>query len=193
MNNLIPKNEALQTMSDAEFALIEKRIEEEKMRRLQNAVNALTERIKQNEQKTAEEISALKDELKAQDEKTSYIHMKSADENYLTLRNLGRQHNPPILNKMKYLLQFARVLQETNEMLPYSRFLGGGNPLVVSYKITYANGFEGLSYKYHVTRTWERVNTALEECGLLVEFNACKNKKEVDRFIDNEIVPHIGV
>lgn len=128
------------------------------------------------------ELEKLKNNLAAQSEKVFFIHSRSADEKYLTMRMLGNRNIPPIANKMTRLLQYAGILQ-IGKSIPYSNALTGKEPIAITYKISNASGFEGLGYKFHEARTWEIIHKKLKKELLFNNFMNCSTKEELDKFI----------
>jgi len=128
------------------------------------------------------EIEKLKNNLDAQSEKVFFIHARSADEKYLTMRMLGNRNIPPIANKMTRLLQYAGILQ-IGKSIPYSNALAGKEPIAITYKISNAQGYEGLGYKFHEARTWEIIHKKLKKDELFNSFMNCSTKEELDKFI----------
>jgi len=128
------------------------------------------------------EIEKLKNNLDAQSEKVFFIHARSADEKYLTMRMLGNRNIPPIANKMTRLLQYAGILQ-IGKSIPYSNALAGKGPIAITYKISNAQGYEGLGYKFHEARTWEIIHKKLKKDELFNNFMNCSIKEELDKFI----------
>jgi len=128
------------------------------------------------------EIEKLKNNLDAQSEKVFFIHARSADEKYLTMRMLGNRNIPPIANKMTRLLQYAGILQ-IGKSIPYSNALAGKGPIAITYKISNAQGYEGLGYKFHEARTWEIIHKKLKKDELFNSFMNCSTKEELDKFI----------
>lgn len=128
------------------------------------------------------ELEKLKNNLAAQSEKVFFIHSRSADEKYLTMRMLGNRNIPPIANKMTRLLQYAGILQ-IGKSIPYSNALSGKEPIAITYKISTAQGYEGLGYKFHEARTWEIIHKKLKKELLFNNFMNCSTKEELDKFI----------
>ena len=128
------------------------------------------------------EIEKVKNDLLRQNEKVFFIHSHSADEKYLTLRTLGQRNIPPIANKMTRLLQYAGILQK-GKTIPYSNLLTGKEPISVTYKISNAQGYEGLGYKYFEAKTWEIAHKKLKKDNLFNDFMSCKTKEELDKYL----------
>jgi len=128
------------------------------------------------------EIEKLKNNLNAQSEKVFFIHARSADEKYLTMRMLGNRNLPPIANKMTRLLQYAGILQ-IGKSIPYSNALAGKEPIAITYKISNAQGYEGLGYKFHEARSWEIIHKKLKKDELFNGFMNCSTKEELDKYI----------
>lgn len=134
-----------------------------------------------------EEIEKVNHNYKEQHEKYGNIHRDSASDQYMVLRWLGRQRVIPIANKMADLLRVVGICQKGSVALPYTKYIGHRREqnICITYKITNTEGFEGIGYKYHVTKVWEKIDKWLEEHGEYEAFYNCKNKKEQDAFITN--------
>jgi len=143
--------------------------------------------VKKDQIEMKEEIEKANYNYKEQHEKYGNIHRDSSSDQYMVLRWLGRQRIIPIANKMSDLLRAVGICQKGSVALPYSKFIGHRKDenLCITYKITNTEGFEGISYKYHVTKVWEKIDKWLEEHGEYEAFYNCKNKKEQDAFITN--------
>jgi hypothetical protein len=140
--------------------------------------------LEKGNQELQNKFTDLDSEIRTQSEKLFQIHSKSADDKYVTMRNLGQFNEPPIANRMSKLLRYAGIIKESSYPSPYTSSLEGDVPLCISYKITNAKGFEKLDYKYNIKKCWMKIRKALEKNGQLLDFLGCKTKKELDSFID---------
>jgi len=146
-----------------------KALTDKRMNDLETQINDVTDNIEQD--------------LNNLINKTIKIHTDSADDKYYTRRNLGKMCNPVIKNKMTNLLRWAGIIQK-NQNIPYDKYLNGKEPLAITYKITNANGYENIDYKYHFKKSWEIINEKLNNYGIYNQFYACKSRTEINSYID---------
>lgn len=127
------------------------------------------------------DIKLLKNDLTNQYEKISYQQQKTTKD-YLGLGQLGALHSPPIgAQYMGELLRKIGICNKFGNTQPRSEYLSGKDPLVIN-KVG-ESGY--MSWYYHYDRTWKIIRRKLDDSGLRNEFESCKTKDELHKFIKN--------
>lgn len=127
------------------------------------------------------DMRLIKEDLNNQYEKINYQHQKTTKD-YLGLGQLGALHSPAIgAHYTGILLRKVGLCKQHGNTQPKSEHTTGNNPLSIN-KVGEA-GF--MSWYYHYDKTWNYIKKFLDENGLRNDFESCKNKDEIHKFISN--------
>lgn len=131
----------------------------------------------------ADEITSLREDLKKNYEKQSYIKDRVYSNEYVNRTNLGKNNNPKISGRMMtMLMRWAGIIQQYSGE-PYAQFFEGVNPICIREKFILDNGYEDFKIHFHQERTWKRIHSELDKSGLVEEFYQCKSYDEMKEFI----------
>lgn len=125
------------------------------------------------------DIKLIKNDLANQYEKISYQQQKTSKD-YLGLSQLGALHSPPIgAQYMGELLRKVGICNKFGNTQPKSEYTSGKDPLVINR--VGDSGF--MSWYYHHSRTWKIIQKKLDDSGVRNEFEGCKTKDDLHKFI----------
>lgn len=145
--------------------------------------------LEANMQKTEnilrEEIEQAKTEAIKAAEKVSFINSRVYSGEFLRRNQLGKLNNPVVSSQsMTKLLKFAQILMRNGQ--PYIHMFNGSEPICHNKEVNnQQNGYNGIEFMFHKSRTWKIVYDALRMHSLYEDFLLCKTTDELKEFIDN--------